>query len=65
MTLHIELRGKTEEIDVDIPVSGVELLKSMNLHPDSVIIIVDGRPVPYDEMITSSDIKIINVASGG
>ena len=65
MKMHVELRDGERELDFDEPVTGIELLKYLNLYPDSVIILVEGRPIPYDQEITTSHIKIINVASGG
>jgi sulfur carrier protein len=42
-----------------------ELLESLNINPEIVIIFRNGIPVPLDERLTEDDIEIMRVVSGG
>ena len=65
MKIEVEMREGVKELDIEKGITGEELLKKFNFSPDAVIIIVDGKPVPYKEKINGKKIKIIQVASGG
>ena len=64
MEIEVETREGIIKIDVE-NATGEELLNKLNLSPDSVIIIADGKPMPYKEKIKGRRVKIIRVASGG
>jgi len=42
-----------------------EILESMGINPETVVIIRDGIPVPTDEVAEEGEIKVIRVISGG
>ena len=42
-----------------------EMLLSFGIIPDTVIILVDGRPVPEDEYIAEAEYVIMETASRG
>jgi len=41
------------------------LLKKLGFSPDEVLIIMDGRPLPYTEKLEGKKVRIIRVVSGG
>lgn len=65
MQIELEMRGKTQRMELNDDATGEDLLKKLNLFPDGVIIIVDGKPIPYKEKIRGNRVRIIRVASGG
>ncbi|MEM4259127.1 MAG: MoaD/ThiS family protein [Candidatus Thermoplasmatota archaeon] len=55
---------KEVEITKDSTVS--DLLKKMNIKPDTVIVLVDKKPVPIDDLIGDvQELELLQVASGG
>ena len=64
MEIEVEMRERIIKVNVE-NATGEELLNKLSLSPDSVIIIVDGKPIPYKEKIKGKRVKIIRVASGG
>jgi len=65
MKIEVEMREGKKELDMPDGFTGEDLLKELGLSPDSVLIIVNGEPVPYKEKINSNKIRIIRVVSGG
>ncbi len=65
MKIKVELREGEKELDMPANFTGEDLLKRLKFSPDAVLIVVDGKPVPYKEKIKGKKIRIIRVASGG
>jgi len=65
MKVEVEMREGKKEIEMPEGFTGEDLLKKLGLAPDSVLIIVNGEPVPYKEKINGNKIRIIRVVSGG
>ncbi len=65
MEVEVETWEGRKKLEVPSDFSGEDLLKGLGLAPDAVIIVVDGKPVPYKEKIEGKNIRIIRVASGG
>ncbi len=42
-----------------------ELLHSLHINPEIVIVFRSGIPVPLDEKLTSDDVDILRVVTGG
>ena len=42
-----------------------ELLRSLNINPEIVLVFRNGNPVPLDEKVTSDNIDIMRVVTGG
>lgn len=58
--------GVREQILEIIPSSTYEeLLRSLNINPEVVLIFRNGIPVPLDEKVTSENIDIMRVVTGG
>ena len=55
-----------KDIDMKMGSTVSDLLKKLNLKPDTVIILHNSTPVPVDDVITDvKELKIVQVASGG
>ncbi|MEM2935161.1 MAG: hypothetical protein QXF32_02220 [Candidatus Thermoplasmatota archaeon] len=65
MEVEIETREGKKKVEIREDASGGDLLSLLGILPDSCLIVVDGKPVPYNERIRGKKIKIINVATGG
>ncbi len=61
------LSGGTREQVVDIREGSTyeELLGSLHINPEVVIVFRAGAPVPLDEKLTPEDIDILRVVTGG
>lgn len=42
-----------------------EMLKSLNINPEIVLVFRKGIPVPLDEKVTSDNVEILRVVTGG
>lgn len=42
-----------------------DLLGEIGLSPHEVSVMVDGRPVPEDQPVESTDVKVLRLISGG
>jgi len=65
MKIEVEMREGKRSVELDENATGEDLLKVLNFSPDSVLIVVDGKPIPYKEKIKGEKVRIIQVASGG
>ena len=54
------------ELEVDENSTPYDVLKKLELTPDTMIVLRDEKPIPIDEELNENDkIKIIQVISGG
>jgi sulfur carrier protein ThiS len=54
------------ELEVDDKSTAYDVLKKLELTPDTMIVLRDDQPIPIDEELNENDkIKIIQVISGG
>jgi len=42
-----------------------DILAELGINPETVVVMVDGRPVPIDDVVDSSRIDILKIVSGG
>ena len=42
-----------------------DILTELGINPETVVVMVDGRPVPVDDIVDSSRIDILRIVSGG
>lgn len=42
-----------------------DILAELGINPETVVVMVDGRPVPVDDIVDSSRIDILRIVSGG
>jgi len=61
------LSGGVKEQNLDVLSSSTyeELLESLHINPEIVLIFRGGNPVPLDEKVTPENIDILRVVTGG
>ena len=42
-----------------------DLLAEIGLSPHEVTVLIDGRPVPEDQPVESTDVKVLRLITGG
>jgi sulfur carrier protein len=42
-----------------------DILTELGINPETVVVMVDGRPVPIDDIVDSGRIDILRIVSGG
>lgn len=64
--MKVRLHHPRREIEVDGPITIVNLLARLDLHRDAVLVILDGELVPGDATVPDdASIEIRPVISGG
>ena len=62
----ISRTNETKEISLERGLTVEDVLKKINLKPDTVIIINKSKPIPIDEEVKDGEeLTIIQVSSGG
>ena len=61
------LSGGVTEQNLDVLSSSTyeELLESLHINPEIVLVFRAGNPVPLDEKVTQENIDILRVVTGG
>ena len=59
--------GKTEEKDIELRVGSnyYDLLATLKLNPETVVVFRDGQPVSFDASVSTGTIDVLRVVSGG
>lgn len=58
--------GMTEcSIDLEEGSTYSDVLANLKINPETVIVMVEGRPVPVDEVVSTHHLEILRVVSGG
>jgi sulfur carrier protein len=66
VTVKVRLHNPKREIEIDGPITIVNLLGRLGLHRDAVLVIRDGELVPGDATLAADDsIEVRPVISGG
>ena len=42
-----------------------DILAELGINPETVVVMVEGRPVPIDDVVDSGRIDILKIVSGG
>ena len=56
---------KEDVVEVDEGTTYSEILETMGINPETVVVVRDGLPVPMDDKAEEGEIKVIRVISGG
>ncbi len=56
---------KEEKMEVSPHSTYEELLLSLHINPEIVLVFRSGAPVPLDEKISMEDIEVLRVVTGG
>jgi len=61
------MSGGVKEQNLDVPSSSTyeELLQSLHINPEIVLVFRSGNPVPLDEIVTPDNVEILRVVTGG
>jgi sulfur carrier protein ThiS len=61
------LSGGVKEQNMDISPDSTyeELLLSLHINPEIVLVFRSGAPVPLDEKVSQGDVEILRVVTGG
>ncbi len=61
------LSGGVSEQVMEVPAGSTyeELLASLHINPELVIVFRSGNPVPLDEKVIQDDVEILRVVTGG
>jgi len=61
------LSGGVKEQNLDVPPSSTyeELLQTLHINPEIVLVFRSGNPVPLDEKVTPDNVEILRVVTGG
>lgn len=68
MNVHVKiLSGGVKEENLEMPSDSKyeDILSSLHINPEIVIVFSNGNPVPLDEKIVAGDIRILRVVTGG
>jgi len=66
VTVKLLRNNETRKIKLKSGSKAEDVLKKMNLRPDTVIIMCEKQPIPVDEEIKEGqDLTILQVSSGG
>jgi sulfur carrier protein ThiS len=60
------MSGGVKEQNLDVPSSSTyeELLQSLHINPEIVLVFRSGNPVPLDEIVTPDNVEILRVVTG-
>jgi sulfur carrier protein ThiS len=61
------LSGGVKEQDMDVSADSTyeELLESLHINPEIVLVFRNGNPVPLDEKVADEKVEILRVVTGG
>jgi len=66
ITVKLSRTKETKEIHLEIESTVNDLLRKMNLKPDTLIVMSDNVPIPIDNALKEGqEVTIIQVSSGG
>lgn len=68
MKIHLKiLSGGVKEQDMDVSSDSTyeELLLSLHINPEIVLVFRNGAPVPLDERVAGEKVEILRVVTGG
>jgi sulfur carrier protein len=59
-------RGVLEKtIEVEEGSTYGDILAELGINPETVVVMVEGRPVPIDDVVDSDRIDVLKIVSGG
>lgn len=61
------LSGGTREQNMEVSSGSTyeEMLKSLHINPEIVLVFQNGNPVPLDEKVVPGNVEILRVVTGG
>jgi len=67
IVVKIRAEGLVSErrIDLEMGQTYEYLFEKLNINPETVVALVEGHPVPNDELVETRDVEIIRIVSSG
>lgn len=67
LKVHLSRENVTREVFIEDLATLIDVVRSLGLPPDGVLVLRNGAPLPLDHPVSSikEEITMINVASGG
>ena len=66
ITVTLSRNNETKKIQLDNGSKAEDMLKKIDLKPDTVIIMCNNQPIPIDEeLVDGQELMILQVSSGG
>jgi sulfur carrier protein ThiS len=56
---------KEQNMEVSPDYTYEELLESLHINPEIVLVFRSGAPVPLDEKVSQEDVEVLRVVTGG
>ncbi len=56
---------KEQNLEIEEGSTYEEMLASLHINPEIVIVFRNGNPVPLDENVTGDNVEIVRVVTGG
>lgn len=56
---------KEQNMEVSLDSTYEELLESLHINPEVVLVFRNGTPVPLDEKVSPDNVEILRVVTGG
>jgi len=65
ISVTVTIKGQEHELTIQEGSNYEQLLLEMNVHPEEVLVFVDGIPVPLDENVRIGKVDVLKIVSGG
>jgi len=67
LTIRIRADGLVTErtVDLDRDLTYDQLFMLLNINPETVVALLEGHPVPADDLVEAKDLEIVRVVSSG
>jgi len=62
----VEVAGEgTHRVEADADATYADLVQAVELSPNEVSVLVDGRPVPEDQPVEAETVTVLRLIKGG
>jgi sulfur carrier protein len=66
MQVTVDVKGEAEtDVEAATDATYADLLDAVDLSPHEVTVLVDGRPVPEDQPVTTEHVTVLRLVKGG
>jgi sulfur carrier protein ThiS len=68
MKIRVKLQrtNETKQVEIDSESKVLDLLSELDVKPDTVIVMNNGKPMPVDDtLVDGQEVVIVQVSSGG
>lgn len=67
LNVRIRADGRVTEtiVDLEVDLTYDQLFVLLNIKPETVVALLEGQPVPADDLVEAGDLEIVRVVSSG